>query len=90
MLEVTDDRPFSENNSDVFLECCWFSLSKLPIGILRNYVNMISYQYFIMFHAPMGRFHLELIYYFTYFPPLSHPTDGWDDGGKIFKIINSF
>ena len=27
----------------------------------------------IMFHAPMGRFQLELIYYFTYFSPLSHP-----------------
>ena len=27
-----------------------------------------------MFHAPMGRFQLELIYYFTYFSPLSHPT----------------
>ena len=27
-----------------------------------------------MFHAPMGRFQLELIYYFTYFPPSSHPT----------------
>ena len=28
----------------------------------------------IMFHAPMGRFQLELIYYFTYFSPSSHPT----------------
>ena len=27
-----------------------------------------------MFHAPMGRFQLELIYYFTYFSPLSHLT----------------
>ena len=27
-----------------------------------------------MFHVPMGRFKLELIYYFTYFPPSSHPT----------------
>ena len=29
----------------------------------------------IMFHALMGRFQLELIYYFLpIFPPLSHPT----------------
>ena len=28
----------------------------------------------IMFHATMGRFQLELIYYFTYFSPLSHLT----------------
>ena len=27
-----------------------------------------------MFHAPMGRFQLELIYYFTYFSPSSDPT----------------
>ena len=27
-----------------------------------------------MFHAPMVRFQLELIYYFTYFSPSSHPT----------------
>ena len=27
-----------------------------------------------MFHAPMGRFQLELMYYFTIFPPSSHPT----------------
>ena len=27
-----------------------------------------------MFHAPMGRFQLELIYYFTYLSPSSHPT----------------
>ena len=26
----------------------------------------------IVFHAPMGRFQLELIYYFTYFSPSSH------------------
>ena len=26
-----------------------------------------------MFHAPMGRFQLELIYYFAYFSSLSHP-----------------
>jgi hypothetical protein len=26
------------------------------------------------FHAPMGRFQLELINYFTYFPPSSHRT----------------
>ena len=26
-----------------------------------------------MFHAPMGRFQLELIYYFTSFSPSSHP-----------------
>ena len=82
-----------------------------------------------MFHAPMGRFQLELIYYFTYsftvVPPNSyvflscrpfdvntkfstglvgiasllgqertagkkHTTIGWDDGGKIGKIINEF
>jgi hypothetical protein len=29
---------------------------------------------YIMFHAPMGRFQLELIYYFTYFSPSSHLT----------------
>ena len=28
----------------------------------------------IMFHAPLGRFQLELIYSFTYFSPSSHPT----------------
>ena len=28
----------------------------------------------IMFRAPIGRFKLELIYYFTDFPPSSHPT----------------
>ena len=28
----------------------------------------------IMFHAPMGGFQLELIYYFTYFPLSSHLT----------------
>ena len=27
-----------------------------------------------MFHAPMGRFQLELINYFTYFSPSSHLT----------------
>ena len=27
-----------------------------------------------MFHAPMRRFQFELIYYFTYFSPSSHPT----------------
>ena len=27
-----------------------------------------------MFDAPMGRFQLELIYYFTYFSPSSHLT----------------
>jgi hypothetical protein len=27
----------------------------------------------IMFHAAMGRFQLELIYYFTYFSMSSHP-----------------
>ena len=41
----------------------------------------------IMFHAPMGRFQLELIYYFTYFSPSSqsemkHTNVGWDDGEK--------
>jgi hypothetical protein len=28
----------------------------------------------IKFHAPMGRFQLELISYFTYFSPSSHST----------------
>ena len=32
------------------------------------------------FHAPMGRFQLELINYFTYV--------GWDDCKKIGKPIN--
>ena len=27
-----------------------------------------------MFHAPIGRFQLELIYYLTYFSTSSHPT----------------
>ena len=41
-----------------------------------------------MFHAPMGRFQLELIYYFTYFSTVVPSTTiGWDDGGKIGKNI---
>ena len=28
----------------------------------------------IMFHAPMGRFQSELIYYFNHISPSSHPT----------------
>jgi hypothetical protein len=39
----------------------------------------------IMFHAPMGRFQLELIYNFTYFSPLSgrkNTSVGWDDSEK--------
>ena len=42
----------------------------------------------IMFHAPMGRFQLDLIIILPIFPPSSHPAVGWDDGGKIAKIIN--
>jgi hypothetical protein len=50
----------------------------------------------VMFHAPMGRFQLELIYYFTYFSTVipsnicvflscrstgkKHTNVGWDDG----------
>ena len=47
-----------------------------------------------MFHAPMGRFQLELIYYFTYFFTVfpstgeKHTTVDWDDGEKIGKVIN--
>jgi hypothetical protein len=47
----------------------------------------------IMLHAPMGRFQLELIYYFTYFytvvpSNMKHTNVGWDDDGKIGKILN--
>ena len=59
----------------------------------------------IMFDAPMGKFQLELIYYFIYFSTVvpssrpsqsgehvheipQHETVGWDDSGKIGKIIN--
>jgi len=35
------------------------------------YLNLILFN--IMFHAPMGRFQLEITYYFTYFSPSSHP-----------------
>ena len=56
-----------------------------------------------MFHAPMGRFQLELIFHFTYFSTVvlltrhfnderptekKHITVEWDDGGKTGKIIN--
>ena len=34
----------------------------------HSYVNIFKILLNIMFHAPMGRFQLELIYYFTYFP----------------------
>ena len=42
----------------------------------------------IMFQGPMGRFQLELIYYFTYFSTVVLLTVRRDDGGKIGKIIN--
>ena len=65
------------SNSCVFLSC-------RPVhSILLN----------IMLHAPMGRFQLELIYYFTYFytvvpSNMKHTNVGWDDDGKIGKILN--
>ena len=79
---------------------------------LLNLFTHISILLNIMFHAPMGRFQLELIYYFTWPKPRDrrnfsshktcykccindkkstgkkHTTVGWDDGGKIGKIIN--
>ena len=37
-----------------------------------EHIIHVSRPHYIMFHAPMGRFQLELIYYFTYFSPTSH------------------
>ena len=41
---------------------------------LRDNSMLVSILLNIMFHTPMGRFQLELIYYFTYFSPSSHPA----------------
>ena len=37
---------------------------------IKEVNTKLSFKY----HEPMGRFQLELIYYFTYFLPLFHPT----------------
>ena len=44
----------------------------------KNIIKRLSILLNIMFHTSMGRFQLELIYI----------TVGWEDGGKIGKIIN--
>ena len=51
------------------------------------------YQYFlnIVFHAPKGRFQLELFYYIYYLLyRKENTTIEWDDGGKkVIKINNN-
>ena len=45
----------------------------LVVIVVVVVVVVVSILLNTMFHAPMGRFQLELIYYFTYFSPSSHP-----------------
>ena len=58
--------------------CSWFRHSVCLVRLLHISRTMKLCRRWIllniMFHAPMGRFQLELIYYFTYFSLLSHPT----------------
>ena len=55
---------YAKKNLPFFCEPFIDPFFKISVRILLN----------IMFHAPTGRFQLELINYFTYFSPSSHPT----------------
>ena len=82
MQDITPTRYITQYSSEIV----WCHLSRFKMVNVQY--KTLSILLNIMFHSPMGRFQLELIYYLTYFSTVQHV--GWDDGGKIGKIINQW
>ena len=50
-------------------------LQKKSLGLYRGKFNFLLELLYLMFHALMGRFQLELFIFITYFSPSSHSIE---------------